>query len=74
MRLIGPVLASYPVGGEGGAEGGAYVSLRMGRGWGREELMVVNSKTVAVLQVGGGVPVRAGAGAGQDEGGRGLYM
>ena len=31
MRLIGPVLASYPVGGEGGAEGGAHVSLRMGR-------------------------------------------
>ena len=25
-------------------------------GWGREELMVVNSKTVAVLHVGGGVP------------------
>ena len=24
-------------------------------GWGREELMVVNSKTVAVLHVGGGV-------------------
>ena len=32
MRLIGPVLASTPVGGEGGAEGGAYFSLRMGRG------------------------------------------
>ena len=31
MRLIGPVLASYPVGGEGGAEGGAYVSLKIGR-------------------------------------------
>ena len=42
--------------------------------WGREELMVVTSKTVAVLHVGGGVPVRAGAGAGQDEGDRGLYM
>ena len=32
MRLIGPVLASYPVGGEGGAEGGTYISLRTGRG------------------------------------------
>ena len=42
--------------------------------WGREELKVVNSKTVTVLHVGGGVPVRAGAGAGQDEGGRGLYV
>ena len=29
-------------------------SLTMGRGWGREELMSVNSKTVAVLHVGGG--------------------
>ena len=30
----------------------------MGRGWGRVELMAVNSKTVAVLSVGegGGVP------------------
>ena len=26
----------------------------MGRGWGREELMSVNSKTMAVLHVGGG--------------------
>ena len=32
MRYIRPVLASYPVGGEGGAEEGAYVSLSMGRG------------------------------------------
>jgi hypothetical protein len=37
-------------------------------------MMVVTFKNVAVLHVGGGVPVRAGAGAGQDEGGRGLYM
>ena len=29
-------------------------SLTMGKGWGREELMSVNSKTVAVLHVGGG--------------------
>ena len=40
--------------------------------------MVINSnlesKTVAVLHVGGGVPVRDGAGAGQDEDGRGLFM
>ena len=43
-------------------------------GWGREELMVVNSKTVAVLHVGEEFLARAGAGAGQDEGGWGLYM
>ena len=55
-------------------EGHMFPSLRMGRGLGRGELMLVNSKTVAVLHVGGGVPVRAGAGAGQDEGGRGLFM
>ena len=35
VKLTWPVLASYPVGGEGGAEGGAYVSLRMGRGLGQ---------------------------------------
>jgi hypothetical protein len=29
-------------------------SLTIGRGWGREELMSVNSKTVAVLHVGWG--------------------
>ena len=43
-------------------------------GWGREELMVVTYKTMVVLHVGGGVPVRAGAGAGQDEGDQGLFM
>ena len=45
VRNIGPVLGSYPVGGEVCAEGGAYASLRTGRG----EMMVVTSKTVAVL-------------------------
>ena len=35
MRLIGPVLASYPVGGEGGTEGGAYFPPWMGRGLGQ---------------------------------------
>ena len=42
----------------------------MRRGWGREELMAVNSKTVAVLHVVGGDEflARAAAGAGQDGG------
>ena len=44
-------------------------SLTIGREWGRETLMSVNSKTVAVLHVGGGeFLARAGAGAGQDGG------
>ena len=34
----------------------------------------LNSKAVAVLHAGGGVPVRAEAGAGQDEGDQGLFM
>ena len=58
VRLIGPVLASYPVGGEEGAEGGAYVSLRMGMGLGQGgadggQLQDCGS---AVLHVGGGAP------------------
>ena len=41
----------------------------MGRGWGREELTSVSSRTVAVLHVGGDeFLARAGAGAGQDGG------
>ena len=69
MRLIGPVLASYPVGGEGGAEGGAYVSLRMGRGLGQG-----GADGGQLQDCGEEFLARAGAGAGQDEGGRGLYM
>ena len=42
---------------------------RWAGGWGREELMSVNSKTVVVLHEGGDkFLTRAGAGAGQDGG------
>ena len=46
-------------------------------GLGKEELMLVNSKTVTVLHVGGRgneFLARAGAGAGQDGCGLGLYI
>ena len=46
-------------------------SLNMGRGWGSEELMSVNSKTVAALHVGGRGDeflARAEAEAGQNGG------
>ena len=55
MRLIGPVLAIKSRGAEEQKEGHMIPSEWAG-GWGREELMVVNSKTGAVLHVGGGVP------------------
>ena len=50
-------------------------SLTIGRGWGREELMSVNCKTVAVLHVvGGGVEFLARAGAGAEQEGGGLLV
>ena len=70
MRLIGPVLASYPVGGEEGAEGGAYVSLRMGMGLGQGGADGGQLQDCGSVACGGEeFLARAGAGAGQDGGG-----
>ena len=51
----------------------------MGRGWHREELMSVNSKTVTVLHAGAGVRGdeflgRAGAGGAGQDGGRLVFV